>query len=89
MKGGQAGEILVDQGKDANEVREKLKDVVGCITNTAAITLHYRNSKHPSLPKYKLNAPGRQKKQIQAVVFRKEKFFRTVCISVCHTAANM
>jgi hypothetical protein len=59
MEGGQAGEILSDQGNNANEVWEKLKDAVGCITNTAAITLQFRNSKHPSLPKYKLNYPGR------------------------------
>ena len=80
---------LADQGKCASDLRENLEDVVFCITKTAAITLQYRNSKHPSLPKQKLDVLGRWKSQMRAVVFRKEKFFRTVCISVCHTASNM
>jgi hypothetical protein len=50
MKDRQVGEILVDLGKCATEVRGKLEDIVCCVTKTAAITLQCRNSKHPSLP---------------------------------------
>jgi len=89
MKDRQAGEILVYQRKWATDVVEKLEGAVCCITKTAPVTLQYRNSKHPSLPKQKLNIPGRWESRIRAVEFSKEKFFRTLCISVCHTAPNM